>query len=64
MGRKVHFGEQEVTLFLTDLHPFLALKHKISMPYSNIESVNVDYFDAPQMDAQNARHLNFTPSYI
>ncbi|MCY8516202.1 hypothetical protein [Bacillus atrophaeus] len=48
MGRKVHFGEQEVTLFLTGLHPFLALKHKISMPYSNIKSVNVDYFDAPK----------------
>lgn len=48
MGRKVHFGEQEVTLFLTGLHPFLAFKHKISMLYGNIESVYVDYFDAPK----------------
>ncbi|PWW28286.1 hypothetical protein DFO73_106102 [Cytobacillus oceanisediminis] len=48
MGREIHFGEVELTLKLTGLTAYFALKRKIIMPYSMIKNVTVDYFQAPQ----------------
>lgn len=48
MGREIHFGEEELTLKLTGLTGYFALKRKIIMPYSMIKNVKVDYFQAPQ----------------
>lgn len=48
MGRKIHFGEKELTLKLTGLTAYFTLKRKINMPYQMIKSVLVDYFQAPQ----------------
>jgi hypothetical protein len=48
LGREIHFGEEELTLKLTGLTAYFALKRKIIMPYSMIKNVTVDYFQAPQ----------------
>ena len=48
MGRQVKFGEQELTLNLTGLTGYFALKRKVRMPYNLIKSILVDYFDAPK----------------
>lgn len=48
MGRKIHLGNEELTLTLTGLTADFALKRKVIMPYSMIENVLVDYFQAPQ----------------
>lgn len=48
MGREVHFSENELTLKLTGLTGYFALKFKIQIPYHTIKNVLVDYFDAPQ----------------
>jgi hypothetical protein len=48
LGREIHFGEVELTLKLTGLTAYFALKRKIIMPYSMIKNVTVDYFQAPQ----------------
>lgn len=48
MGKEIHFGEEELTLKLTGLTAYFALKRKIIMPYSMIKNVTVDYFQAPQ----------------
>ncbi|MED4452154.1 hypothetical protein [Metabacillus fastidiosus] len=48
MGREIHFGEEELILILKGLTVCFALKRKITMPYSMIRNVSVDYFQAPQ----------------
>ena len=40
--------KQELTLKLTGLTAYFALKRKVQMPYLMIKSVLVDYFDAPK----------------
>lgn len=48
MGREIIFAKDELTLKLTGLVVFFALKQKVKVPYRLIKSVYVDYFDAPQ----------------
>jgi hypothetical protein len=48
LGREIIFGKDELTLKLTGLVGFFALKQKIKIPYRLIKSVYVDYFNAPQ----------------
>ncbi|QPA31450.1 hypothetical protein [Thermaerobacillus caldiproteolyticus] len=48
MGREVHFDKAELTLKLTGILSFFALKRKVKIPYCTIKSVYVDYFDAPR----------------
>ncbi|MCM3163333.1 MULTISPECIES: hypothetical protein [Metabacillus] len=48
MGRELQFGEDELILHLTGLTGYFALKRKVHIPYKTIESVLVDYFDAPR----------------
>jgi hypothetical protein len=48
LGREIIFGKDELTLKLTGLVGFFALKQKIEIPYRLIKSIYVDYFDAPQ----------------
>jgi len=48
VGREIIFAKDELTLKLTGLVGFFALKQKVKVPYRLIKSVYVDYFDAPQ----------------
>ncbi|MEG6586753.1 hypothetical protein [Dendrosporobacter sp. 1207_IL3150] len=48
MGRKVYFGEQELSLRLTGLLSFFALKREVRIPYKAIKNVYVDYFKPPR----------------
>ncbi|MFD3449886.1 hypothetical protein ACFDTO_35505 [Microbacteriaceae bacterium 4G12] len=48
MGRSIEFHETECALHLTGTVSLFALKSKITIPYQTIQSVYVDYFDAPQ----------------
>lgn len=48
MGREVQFGESQLTLKLTGLLSFCALKSKVEIPYKTIKSVYVDHFEVPR----------------
>ena len=48
VGREIIFAKDELTLKLTGLVGFFALKQNVKLPYRLIKSVYVDYFDAPQ----------------
>ncbi|KZR60112.1 hypothetical protein [Bacillus badius] len=48
MGRKIYFGEEGLTLTLTGVTSFFALKRKIHIPYNRIKSIVVDDFRAPR----------------
>lgn len=47
MGRQIHFSEDTLTLKLTGVTGFFALKQSVTMPYGAIKNVTVDYFHAP-----------------
>jgi hypothetical protein len=48
LGREIHFGENKLTLNLTGLTGYFALKRKVQIPYHTINNVIVDYFYAAQ----------------
>ena len=48
MGRQIRFDDQSLTLKLTGVTGFFALKRKLDIPYSTIKHVLVDTFEAPR----------------
>ncbi|MED4585906.1 hypothetical protein P9578_24435 [Brevibacillus choshinensis] len=48
MSREIQFLESMMVLKLKGSTGFFALKFILKIPYQNIQSVYVDYFDAPQ----------------
>ncbi|MGM7724512.1 hypothetical protein [Metabacillus sp. Hm71] len=48
MGREIYFGQQELTLKLTGITRFFAIRRKVTMPYSTIKEVLVSDFEAPK----------------
>ncbi|WP_400162187.1 hypothetical protein ACAF76_001030 [Brevibacillus sp. TJ4] len=48
MGRNIQFDKEGLTLHLTGLTRFFAMKSSVRMPYSSIKHVLVDTFDAPR----------------
>ncbi|MCY8235160.1 hypothetical protein [Priestia endophytica] len=49
MGRKIRFAQDELILELTGLTSYFCLKRKVRIPYHMIDSVLVDYYEAPQI---------------